>query len=189
MDYAAIYGKMHENAKHYPGYSLTRFMDLLAPHMLSHNPDRILDYGSGKGYQYLARRLHERWGGPVPHCYDPGVRQLQEKPEGPFGAVINTDVLEHIEKEDLPGVIREMIDYVAPGGLLFLGIACRPAKNKTLPDGRNVHVTVAHPDWWIQLVMAQIKEKAREDIEILMAFDNGDTYPDAPTSWSNRDAD
>jgi hypothetical protein len=43
-------------------------------------PDRLLDYGSGKGYQYLARRYHERWGGLLPHCYDIGVQQLSPSP-------------------------------------------------------------------------------------------------------------
>ena len=49
---------------------------------------RLLDYGSGKGYQYLLARIHENWGGHLPICYDPGVIQLATRPPGRFDGII-----------------------------------------------------------------------------------------------------
>jgi SAM-dependent methyltransferase len=147
-DYAAEYGRMHESDKRFPGYSLGAYVDAIAMLVANCAPVRMLDYGSGKGMQYLARRYHDKWGGLLPHCYDIGVKQLAAKPEGQFGGVICTDVMEHIEEADVPGILEELLGYVAPGGFLFLGISCRPTRKK-LSDGRDVHVTIAPPAWWI----------------------------------------
>lgn len=147
-DYAKEYGAMHESDKKFPGYSLGAYVDAIAQLVDVVNPDRLLDYGCGKGMQYLARRYHDKWGGLLPHCYDIGVRQLATRPDGKFGGVICTDVMEHIERDDVPAVLAELIDYVEVGGFLFLGISCRPTKKK-LSDGRDVHVTIEPPAWWI----------------------------------------
>lgn len=151
LDYARAYGEMHDSPKRFPGYSLGAYVDSIAKLVAEHRPERLLDYGSGKGYQYLARRYHERWGGLLPHCYDIGVQQISAKPEGMFGGVINTDMLEHIEKPDLPAILDELLGYVAPGGFLFLGISCRPTRKK-LPGGGDVHRTIEPPPYWIELV-------------------------------------
>lgn len=120
----------------------------------------------------------------MPHLYDIGVRQLRDRPEGVFGGVLNTDMLEHIERPDLAGIIDDLIGYVAPGGFLFLGIACRPSrKTLGLGDGRDVHVTVEHPDWWVHLVTERRTALRRGDVHIAAGFDNGDTYPEARREW------
>lgn len=108
----------------------------------------MLDFGSGKGYQYLRTRVHEAWG-ILPHCYDPGVRQLQEKPTGTFNGVICTDVMEHISETDVDAHLSEIIGYVdrsAPG-FAYFSICCRPAR-KSFSDGVNVHLCVQRPRWW-----------------------------------------
>jgi hypothetical protein len=151
MDYAEEYGALHESHKRFPGYSLGAYVEPIGKLIEAHQPDRLLDYGCGKGYQYLARRLHERWGGLLPHCYDVGVSQLSQKPEGTFGGVICTDVLEHIEREDLPGIIDDLLGFTDPNGFLFLGISCRPTR-KTLRDGRDVHRTIEPPSWWQAII-------------------------------------
>lgn len=188
MDYAAVYGELHENAKRFPGYTLTTYVEDIADLVKFANPQTLLDYGCGKGYQYLSRRLHERWGGLLPHCYDIGVRQLQEKPTGKFDGVISTDMLEHIEKPDLPGIIDELIGYVNDRGdeysFLFLSIACRPSKKNPLPGGRNAHVTIEHPDWWVALIEERLAAATLPaKMTITVRFDTGETFPDARKLW------
>lgn len=191
MDYARAYGEMHASGKRFPGYSLGAYVESIAVLVAQHQPDRLLDYGSGKGYQYLARRLHEKWGGLLPHCFDVGVQQLSLKPEGVFGGVICTDMLEHIEKPDLPAIIDELIAYVAPGGFLFLGISCRPTR-KTLPQGGDVHRTIEPPAWWVDLIKQRVEHYFLNghDLHVRTEFDLG-TPPhfEVPASelvWENR---
>lgn len=183
MDYAKAYGQMHESGKRFPGYSLGAYVDSIAGLISKVGAVRLLDYGSGKGYQYLARRYHERWGGLLPTCYDIGVPQLSNRPLGVFDGVINTDMLEHIERPDLPEILDELIGYVTHHGFLFLGISCRPTRKK-LPDGRDVHVTVEHPDWWARLIEKRVRGSGKE-IWVRAEFDNGDHFPNAMTLWES----
>jgi hypothetical protein len=110
---------------------------------------RILDYGSGKGYQYLKDRIHERWGGILPHCYDVGVWQLRHRPTGLFDGVICTDVMEHIAEWDVEDVLADVFGLLRVDAPTFayFNIFCNPA-GKTFPDGTNVHLTVKPPEWW-----------------------------------------
>lgn len=151
MDYEGQYRQLHDNPKRFPGQTILHYVETITKLVHQHRPSRMLDYGCGKGYQYLAQRIHERWGGPLPVCYDIGVRQLSTKPEGLFGGVLCTDVLEHIEEPDLPALLDELFGYAEPGGFVFLSIACRPTK-KVLPQGGDVHRTIQPPSWWIDLI-------------------------------------
>lgn len=149
MNYEKEYGKLHErHPKLLSGYSIKNSVQDIAALVAEFKPTRLLDYGSGKGYQYLALRVHEAWGGPMPYCYDPGVVQLRVVPPGLFGGVICTDVMEHIEERDVTDTLLDIFSRAETEAFVFLYIACRPAKKKKLPDGRNVHVTVKPPEWW-----------------------------------------
>lgn len=189
MDYAGAYSQMHDSGKRFPGYSLGAYVDSIAKLIEQHNPDKLLDYGCGKGYQYLARRYHERWPGQLlPYCYDIGVQQLSTKPNGQFGGVICTDMLEHIEKPDLPAILAELLDFTDPYGFLFLGISCRPTRKK-LPDGGDVHRTIEPPEWWIELLTDALQNNrdALRDPHIVAEFDLGvPAHFDSPVrSWDS----
>ena len=151
MNYAEQYGEMHKNHKLFAGYSIRPYVGKIAELVRHYRPQRMLDYGCGKGYQYLDARVHDQWGGLLPHCYDPGVQWLSSRPEGLFDGIICTDVLEHIEVADLDGVlsdIRGLANTNRPeGSFAFFMVSCRPSR-KLLPDGRGVHVTVRPPEWW-----------------------------------------
>lgn len=195
MDYAAEYGAMHESDKRFPGYSLTPYVEAIGELIKGHALEldsRILDFGSGKGFQYLARRLHERWDPPIlPHCYDIGVRQLAERPEGEFDGVICTDVLEHIEEQDVNDTLNTLVNLVrrgllGDGGFLFLGISCRPSR-KRLSDGRDVHVTIRPPSWWVAQVQRVLDEFDRDrDLHVLIHWDVAGHFDEPETPWSNR---
>jgi hypothetical protein len=113
------------------------------------NPDRLLDYGSGKGYQYLEKRCHEQWGGLLPYCYDPGVLQIGRKPDGTFGGVICTDVMEHIDPDDVDMILADIFGSLHANGNVFayFHISTRLA-GKTFDNGENVHLTVRPSTWW-----------------------------------------
>ena len=154
MDYAKSYGIMHGMAdgKYFSGYSLRRCADQVGELVELTKPRQLLDYGSGKGYQYMERRVHERWGGMLPYLYDIGVRQLAARPSGKFDGIICTDVMEHIEECDVAAVLEDIFSFVSVRGeqeqsFVFFWISCLTS-HKLLPDGRNVHLTIKPPEWW-----------------------------------------
>ncbi len=175
MNYSEVYGRMHDQGhKIFSGYSIKSSVADIAELVghLRYRLDegqcpRLLDYGSGKGYQYLGMRVHERWGSILPVCYDPGVKQLSERPTGRFNGVICTDVMEHIEEADVPKILDDIFSFLPGPGFAYFYIACRPAKRKKLPDGRDVHVTIKPPVWWAE----QVSGYHREDLIIRMRFD------------------
>lgn len=172
-DYARLYTELHQKDKAFAGYSIKNYVEDITKLVKPVQPARILDYGSGKGYQYLQKRLHERWGGPLPHCYDVGVRQLSERPEGKFEAVICTDVMEHIAEDDVDEVLADIFSFVGDWqddehrSFAFFAIACRPSKKKRLPDGRDVHLCIKHPNWW----EAKLNKFAAPGLRIVARYD------------------
>lgn len=124
----------------------------------------VLDYGSGKGYQYLAKRAHDAWGGILPHCYDPGVRQLAELPTGTFDGLICVDMLEHLEEQDVEPTLDAMFALLQPSGrraykgFAYISVGTKPAR-KTLPDGRNAHLTVRPLEWWSDKIKPRAKPR------------------------------
>jgi len=135
----------------------------------------MLDYGSGKGYQYLQARVHEAWG-ILPVCYDPGVRQLQEKPKAgtKFDGIICTDVMEHIAEDDIDALLLDLFGYIGKRGFAYFSICCRPAR-KEFPDGVNVHLTVMSPRWWNQ----KLAKYQRAGLEIAVDYE----VKDDPSSY------
>jgi hypothetical protein len=100
----------------------------------------LLDYGAGK--QKLAQALAPEI---TVACYDPAVPEISARPV-PADFVVCTDVLEHIEPECLTDVLADIAGLTRK--LAFLEIATFPAA-KTLPDGRNAHLIVEPPKWWL----------------------------------------
>lgn len=157
-DYAKLYAPFHENQKLFPGYTVERYVDTISALVERHSPESMLDYGCGKGYQYLGHRVHEKWGGMLPYCYDIGVRQLNARPNRKHDAVICTDVMEHIATPDIPEILKDIVSLcdIGPRAFVFLGISCAPSKNKAFPDGRNVHLTVQLPEWWDEIIRKNV---------------------------------
>ncbi len=170
MNYEEVYGELHmQSHRWFKGFSMRPYVDEIAELVQSHDATRLLDYGSGKGYQYLALRVHEAWGGILPHCYDPGLKDFRKKPEGKFAGIICTDVMEHIEKHDVKGVLADIFGYTEDSAFVFFCIACRPSRSKRLPDGRNVHVTIKPPEWWDK----QLEPFQRDGLTVRAAYDEG----------------
>lgn len=138
------YREMHLKG-HFAGYSLKAHTEDIRQLVQLTRAKSLLDYGCGKGHQYSLSKMHRVWGGIMPTLYDPGVEQLSTKPSAKFDGVICTDVLEHIPEGEVEETLREIFSYATK--FVYLSICTRPAK-KTLPDGRNAHVTIKEPAWW-----------------------------------------
>ena len=165
-EFHGFYQAMHKNPKKFLGYSTKRHVKNITKLVEKHNAKTLLDYGCGKGMQYLGRRFHEQWGGVLPHCYDPGVRGLHKKPDGTFDGVICCDVLEHIPESLISDVLEEISLYAEK--FVFANIALSPAR-KTLPNGQNAHVTLQPESWWRMKF-----EKSMSDQDVLLVFSDED---------------
>jgi hypothetical protein len=119
----------------------------------------ILDYGSGKGTQYLPQRIEldggtwdnvqDYWAVDYVRCYDPCFVPFSDLPAEKCDGVISTDVLEHCPEDDLPWILDEMFGFARR--FVFLTIACHPAR-KRLPSGENAHCTIKSAAWWSELL-------------------------------------
>jgi hypothetical protein len=122
----------------------------------------LLDYGCGKGLQFRegdAKKLHaklkvycdswqEALGVDSILGYDPACEPYAALPVGQYDGCYCIDVLEHIPDADVHWILDEIFSYARK--FVFLTIATVPAK-KTLPDGRNAHITLREPGWWLGL--------------------------------------
>ena len=100
----------------------------------------VLDYGCGKGSLAAGLALD----GIIAHEYDPAVRG-KDQPPAPADLVVCTDVLEHIEPDHLDDVLAHLASLTQRK--LFVDVCTRPAA-KTLPDGRNAHLSLHDAAWW-----------------------------------------
>lgn len=215
MDYAEVYGNLHSSGaqKHFAGYTLKRYREPITEMIKQTHPRLLLDYGCGKGYQYIERAYHAAWApfmaedavprAGVPVCYDLGVRQLRQrscagakdcfercpwvKPKSGakceklpvYDGVFSTDMLEHIERQDVSRIIMDMLTFITPEDrptFAFFSVSCIPAdKFLPPPDGRNVHVTMEPPEWWQPILDAAFKtvDVKRLHMRVMFETDKG----------------
>jgi hypothetical protein len=172
-NYAALYRPLHaKNHRTFAGRSIRVAVPFITALVQRTKPRRLLDYGCGKGIQYSELRVHEQWGGLMPRLYDVGMPQFSADPPAIYDGVICTDVMEHIAEADVPAILKHLFSKLPPrndGGQSFalFWIACRPAKRKTLRDGRNVHLTIKSPEWWD----AQIEAKRPAHVLVEAHYD------------------
>lgn len=151
MEVIDQYRIMHK-AGHFVGRSVMQWAEPIRDWIKATQSRTVLDYGSGKGFQYSIDGIHHRWGVSVT-CYDPAVPGIDVLPPEEFDGVICSDVLEHIPKNEVESVIGTL--FAKAEKFVFASVCCRPAK-KNLPDGRNCHLTIEPEDWW----KAKFAEKA-----------------------------
>jgi len=142
--------ELHATRKVFSGRGCLKYADQLVALSQRVGAKSALDYGCGKGNQYMPEhdkgyRLEEKLGYTVAK-FDPAVPQFAKRPKGHFDLVWCTDVMEHIPVEDVPVVIADLIGFADKA--LFVTVATHAAK-KSLPNGENCHVTQMPADFWI----------------------------------------
>jgi Methyltransferase domain len=106
----------------------------------------VLDYGCGVNPEGLANGLRSL--GFAATSYDPAVPGFDESPDE-RDLVICLDVLEHIEPDKLDNVLAHLFGLAKAGVLLLISTT---EATKLLPDGRNAHLIVQGPGWWIRKI-------------------------------------
>lgn len=109
-----------------------------------YKPKKLLDWGCGKGgtMDWLSSIYPDL----DIQGYDPGHEIFDLIPTDRYDLVYSCDVLEHVEIMDIPNTIRDIARITRRSAHI---IDLTPAK-KTLPDGRNAHVTLMSADDWQQ---------------------------------------
>ena len=105
----------------------------------------VLDFGTGKGL------LVDHFRSELPSTikvdgYDPSVEKWSRKPEEAYDIVTCIDVLEHIDIDLIDQALHDIKSYTKL--FCYVTIDLQPAV-KRLEDGRNAHVMLAPPEWWI----------------------------------------
>jgi trans-aconitate methyltransferase len=141
-EYAKQLQQMHQ--KHSIGFGVeppSKLVEVINQNSIQ----SILDYGCGEGN--MMNKIQELFPNIKIYGYDPGVKRFSSIPEK-TDLVYSADVLEHFEPEFIDEGLRKIF-AIAP--IHYHNIACHPAK-KTLPDGRNCHLIVEQPNWWLEKI-------------------------------------
>lgn len=141
-EYAELQQQFHIERPDY-GISGSRYADMVHQLAKKLGTTDILDYGCGKAT--LSKSL------PFPiHNYDPFIPEYSTFPK-PADLVVCTDVMEHVEEQFVSATLEEIASLA--NRAVFFQIATRPA-SKNLPDGRNAHITIRTPAWWLNELLA-----------------------------------
>jgi SAM-dependent methyltransferase len=141
----------------------------------------VLEVGCAKGYFVKSARAFglETWGVDVSkyaieHAHPAAVPYVAEfdghdlpYADESFDAVVSWEVLEHIEKVDLPHVITEMHRVLKPGGLLInrIGMIVNGDEGNLREDV--THVTIRDRDWWLELFKQPPNLRRQPGVEAL----------------------
>ncbi len=117
------------------------------------NYESILDFGCGKGI--ILDNVQSRFPLKKVLGYDPGVDKFSVYPEN-IDFIYSVDTLEHIEPNFLNNVL---LNLLKDSKHQYHLIACHPAK-KNLPDGRNCHLIIEEPSWWIEKIKSIVNDTA-----------------------------
>lgn len=152
-EYLALNKHLHAEEPHYGAHG-----DHGAAHVVKMARDNrfksILDYGCGKGSMKPA--ILKIAPEMTVYEFDPAIEGKDVLPTVPIDFLIAMDVMEHIEPDYLDSVFETMRD-LRPR-LVMLQIALTKAL-KTLPDGRNAHLIVELPEWWMARAGAYFKQE------------------------------
>lgn len=107
-----------------------------------YDPNTIIDYGCGPGN--MIKSFKDIFPNKEFNGYDPAVDEFKTIPNK-ADLLYSTDVLEHFEPEFLDQGLANILELA---DIQYHYIACHHAK-KTLPDGRNCHLVIENPRWWM----------------------------------------
>lgn len=147
MKHLSEYKRLHETGV-FAGYSLLHFADNIYNMIRDTGSYTILDYGSGKGYQYSKKKIDLYWGVEV-DCYDPGYGPFNILPNKTYDGVVCTEVMEHIPEDEVDDAMTKI--FARANKFVFMSISLGVA-SKTFSDGKQIHVTLKTKDWWNEVI-------------------------------------
>jgi len=108
--------------------------------------NNLLDFGCGKRYAYIYRKINRLWDVNNMVYYDLGIKGIDRLPDqSEFNCLISIDVLEHIPEEEIDDIFQYW--YHKDMKFVYATIAAYPAVAK-LADGSNAHVNQKEWFWW-----------------------------------------
>lgn len=148
-EYRKLLKKMHSEKKW--GSSGHKRAEAVLQIMAEYGLLTCLDYGCGRGT--LKAKINEIADIITVTEYDPAI-EGKDKPPYPAEMLCSTDVLEHVELGNIGFVLKHINELFEKAA--YLVISCRPA-NAILPDGRNAHLIIMPPDWWLIKLKKHLK--------------------------------
>lgn len=146
---------LHDAPRSYGGSGF-KWADMIRDLFYSFPIESILDYGCGEATleKVIFRNWRRRDGksvkhGLIWHNYDPAIKAKSKIKLKKYDLVVSTDVLEHVEPDKIDNVLEHIFSLAEM--CVFLVIALNLA-NKSYPDGRNTHLIIESPEWWIEKI-------------------------------------
>lgn len=144
-----MYRQLHQNPSIFKGGSIKSYVHDIGKMIQDSNVKTLLDYGCGKAISHKDYNLKRLWRLEKVQLFDPGVDEYSNKPEGQYDMTVCIDVMEHVPPECVDAVLADIAAYTKK--VAVFSISTRPAA-KHLPDGRNAHLTVKEPQWWLKKI-------------------------------------
>lgn len=134
--------------KNFGGESTALGFKYFIPWMQKLGVKDVLDYGCGSGFfkEYKGDEFNIIE-------YDPARDDVSELPK-PCDFVVCRDVLEHVEPELIFNVLDDLKRVISKNA--FISISLIEA-HRILSDGRNAHILLKQPPWWINEVEKRFK--------------------------------
>ena len=138
----AMHTGLHKTMQ-YGSIAHTIFSRVIEPIVHDTKAKSVFDYGCGK--QFLKKPLEKM--GVEYAGYDPAIKKystldLSKK----YDMVICVDVMEHVEEEYHDIVLEDISKLSKKYVLLSI---CPVEAKKVLTDGRNAHICIAGPSYWL----------------------------------------
>lgn len=141
--------RLHASPRGY-GQRGHKWAEVVLALVAEYDAGSVLDYGCGQGA--LGRALlnvppfNRNLFPPILMEYDPAIDGKDDRPVF-ADLVVSTDVLEHVEPDCLPAVLKH-IRMLARKAVFVVISTCETAK--VLSDGRNAHLIIQPAEWWQQ---------------------------------------
>lgn len=146
--------KFHATSGKFDGQRTNRALHLIGPLFKERRVRTALDYGCGKAVLYKKRGSFASRVMPTMDkllginftLYDPCVPAYSRLPNGKFDGVLVVDVLEFVPDQDVPWVMKEIMQFATQA--VFLSV-------NTSPPKKLVNADYYRPEtWWLERIVA-----------------------------------